>query len=84
MAQDGLMTSESTMRAPAAPAGALTDAREFLCVDEFIRTLVNARALKTAFELGLVDHLLQQQPCGVGVLGKALGTDQAGLRRSLQ
>jgi len=74
------MSAESTMSIPPARAAVLSDALEFLCVDEFIRTLVDARALKTAFELGLVDHLLQQQPCRVDVLGKALGTDQVGLR----
>lgn len=31
--------------------------REYLCVDAFMRTLVDARALKTALEVGLVDGL---------------------------
>jgi len=32
--------------------------RDYLCVDRFIDTLVDARALATAFELGLVDALI--------------------------
>jgi SAM-dependent methyltransferase len=53
---------------------------EFLVVDEFIRTMVDARALKTAFELGLVDRLLEQRSGSVEALGRALGVDAPGLR----
>ena len=31
---------------------------DFLCVDEFLSNVVEARALKTALEIGLIDHLL--------------------------
>ena len=51
----------------------------FLAVDGFLSTLVDARALKTAFELQLVDRLLvcEQQP--VEELGAGLGIDTTGL-----
>jgi SAM-dependent methyltransferase len=53
---------------------------EFLQVDGFIRTLVDARALKTAFELGLVDHLVEARSSSLEALGKALQIDRGGLR----
>lgn len=53
---------------------------EFLVVDEFLRTMVDARALKTALELGLVDRLLEQRGGSVEALGRALGVDAPGLR----
>jgi SAM-dependent methyltransferase len=55
-------------------------APEFLIVDEFLRTLVDARALKTAFELGLIDRLAEQGSGSVSALGRILGTDRQGLR----
>lgn len=53
---------------------------EFLAVDGFIRTLVDARALKTAFELGLVDRLIEHRSGSVEALGRAVGADPQGLR----
>jgi SAM-dependent methyltransferase len=53
---------------------------EFLVVDEFIATMVGARALKSAFELGLVDRLLESRSGSVEALGRALGVDAPGLR----
>ena len=55
-------------------------ALDFLVVDEFIRTMVDARALKSAFELGLVDRLVAQRSGSVEALGRALGMDAPGLR----
>ena len=55
-------------------------ALDFLVVDEFIATLVGARALKSAFELGLVDRLLESRSGSVEALGRALGVDAPGLR----
>lgn len=52
----------------------------FLAVDAFIRTLVDARALKTAFELGLVDRLIEHRSGSVEALGRAVGADPQGLR----
>jgi SAM-dependent methyltransferase len=56
---------------------------EFLVVDEFIGTMVDARALKTAFELGLIDRLFEQRSGSVQALARALGVDAAGLRMLL-
>src|SRR5690349_4565267 len=67
--------SAALERAQGAPA-----ALDFLVVDEFIATMVGARALKTAFELGLVDRLLESRSGSVEALGRALGVDAAGLR----
>ena len=53
---------------------------EFLIVDEFLRTIVDARSLKTAFELGLIDRLLEHRTGSVEALGRALGVDRPGLR----
>jgi ubiquinone/menaquinone biosynthesis C-methylase UbiE len=56
-------------------------ALEFLAVDEFLRTLVDARALKTAFELGLIDRLTASPTGGsTQALGRAIGADPPGLR----
>ena len=52
----------------------------FLAVDRFISSMVDARALKTALELGLIDRLLAQRSGSVEALGRALGVDAPGLR----
>lgn len=38
------------------------DVRRYLCVDEFMKTLVDARTLQSAFELGIIDILLKTCP----------------------
>jgi SAM-dependent methyltransferase len=53
---------------------------DFLAVDRFIATMVDARALKSALELGLVDRLLESRGGSVEALGRALGVDAPGLR----
>ncbi|HVC51371.1 MAG TPA: methyltransferase [Stellaceae bacterium] len=53
---------------------------EFLIVDEFLKTLVDARALKTAFELGLIDRLVEHRSGSLEALGRTLGVDRAGMR----
>ena len=68
------------MNAPSANAPTAGSDLEFLCVDEFIRTLVDARALKTAFELGLVDYLLEHRSSGFEALARAIRVDRTGLR----
>ncbi|HUJ88281.1 MAG TPA: methyltransferase [Burkholderiales bacterium] len=60
-----------------APAG---EDLGFLVVDEFLRTLIDARALKTAFELGLVERLLEHRHGSAEALGRAVGVDSPGLR----
>jgi SAM-dependent methyltransferase len=45
-----------------------------------MRTLVDARALKTALEIGLIDRLEEHRSGSTEALGRALGLDAAGLR----
>jgi SAM-dependent methyltransferase len=65
-------------QARAAPRGARPE-YDFLVVDEFLRDIVQARALKTAFELRLVDALLEQPPASAEALAAALRVDAKGL-----
>ena len=55
-------------------------ALEFLVVDEFLKTLVDARALRTAFELGLIDRLIEHRSGSIEALGRAVGADRQGMR----
>lgn len=52
----------------------------FLAVDTFIGTLVAARALKTAFELRLVDHLAGGGVGSEAALVRAMDVDAQGLK----
>lgn len=56
-----------------------TDEREYLCVDGFLRTLVDARALKTAFELRLIDHLAAKPGATLAELTRAFSGDGRGV-----
>jgi SAM-dependent methyltransferase len=58
----------------------LPSALEFLIVDEFLKTLIDARALKTAFELGLIERLVEHRAGSIEALGRAVGADRQGLR----
>ena len=68
------MTSSDEQRRSSPPA------LEFLIVDEFLKTLVDARALKTAFELGLIDRLVEHRSGSAEALGRAVGADSVGMR----
>lgn len=52
----------------------------YLCVDDFIKTLVDARALATALELRLVDYLIQNNEGSVDVIQGQFKGDSRGLR----
>jgi hypothetical protein len=67
------VTQLDAQRAPSLPPF------EFLVVDEFLKTLVDARVLKTAFELGLIDRLAERRSGSVEALGRTLGVDRQGL-----
>ena len=54
--------------------------REYLCVDEFLRDAVGARALASAFELGIIERLTQKQWSALPEVGAAARLDQRGLR----
>ncbi len=51
----------------------------FLGVDAFVGTLIDARALKTAFDVRLVDQLLAHDTQTVAELGASLDIDASGL-----
>lgn len=52
----------------------------YLCVDSFIKDIVSARALTSALEIGLIDDLLQHQPCNFHDLDARLKIEPRGLR----
>lgn len=52
----------------------------FLCVDDFLSSLPDARALQSAFELGLIDRLCDQPASTWDDLQKLSGVDAQGLR----
>lgn len=63
----------------AAVADRTVAAPDYLCVDRFLRTVIDARSLKTAFEIGLVDFLVQRGSSPLPLLQQATGTDARGL-----
>lgn len=59
------------------------ESRAYLCVDEFMKDLVSARALATALEIGLVDRLAGGAAVPVRGLAEALGCAPAGMQLAL-
>lgn len=57
---------------------------DFLVVDEFLRDITQARALKSAFELRVIDTLLAQPPMTAAELAAALGIEPRGLQFLLE
>jgi SAM-dependent methyltransferase len=57
---------------------------DFLCVDEFLRNVVEARALKSAFELGLIDHLQGGTASTLAVIQARCRGDDRGLQLLLE
>lgn len=53
--------------------------RDYLCVDDFIRDAVGARALASALEIGLIDELLRTPSCTLPDLGARTKLDRRGL-----
>lgn len=62
--------------APSVSAAAL----EYLCVDAFLKNLVDARALKTAFELKLIDLLQDHGALPIDTLVARTDADPQGMR----
>lgn len=52
---------------------------DYLSVDRYLASVVAARALKTAFETGLVDHLIQRRSSPFATVAQATGADPRGL-----
>lgn len=61
------------------PSPAVGAALDYLAVDGYIRSLIDARTLKTAFEIGLIDYLLQRRSGPMALLQSATGVDARGL-----
>jgi putative flippase GtrA len=53
---------------------------DYLCVDEFISNIYSARALATAFEIGLIDFFIQNKHATFDSLVKQLGMGSRGIR----
>jgi len=53
---------------------------DYLCVDEFLKKIVDARALGTAFELGLIDYLMENQHSTFDDLKRRFECDNQGLQ----
>ena len=53
---------------------------DYLCVDSFIKSIVDARALGTAFELRLIDYLCENHSTILDDLDKKFEGDSQGLR----
>lgn len=58
----------------------LDGGRDHLCVDAFVRTMVGAQALETAFRLGLIDYCKDGRSAVLDDLAVALDLDPSGLR----
>ncbi|KPK24431.1 MAG: hypothetical protein AMK69_16120 [Nitrospira bacterium SG8_3] len=58
----------------------IAEESEYLCVDDFLKALVDARALASAFELGLIDYLVQNPRVPLDDLRSVLRSDEQGLR----
>lgn len=56
------------------------DERAYLCVDAFLRTLTDARALQTALDLRLIDRLAESQAVSWADLAARVPADARGLR----
>ena len=66
------------MATPAKRRRDLDPELEFLVVDDFLRDMLGARALKSAFELGLIDHLMERHPASLEELRQIAKADEAG------
>jgi SAM-dependent methyltransferase len=53
---------------------------DYLCVDEFISNIYSARALATAFEIGLIDSLIQQKSASFHSLTEQDSLESRGMR----
>jgi hypothetical protein len=51
----------------------------YLCTDSFMADAASARALTSAFEIGLINDLLQHQPCSIDNLNARLKIEPRGL-----
>jgi ubiquinone/menaquinone biosynthesis C-methylase UbiE len=52
---------------------------DYLAVDDFIGNLIDAQALSTALEIGLIDLLMEKGSIPAGILANKLGADEKGM-----
>lgn len=78
-AQSAKRRVESQVKSQGPPMAEPGDVLGFLSVDRFLGTLVAARSLKTALEIGLIDELADGRWSSREELGRALGLDQAAM-----
>ena len=60
--------------------GSAPDVREYLCTESFLKSLIDARALKTAFDLRVIDHLAANPAMTLADLVAWFPGDGQGLR----
>src|SRR6266699_965362 len=53
---------------------------DFLCVDDFLQTELDARAIRSAFETGVMDALVAHGPLSVSALAAKSRMDSVGFR----
>ena len=68
------------MAIPGANRHDQSEAFDYLCVDSFIRDIVGARALATAFEIRLIDSLLRNKHTTIDSLTEQFGMGSHGMR----
>lgn len=52
---------------------------DYLCTDDFIQDMLHARALATAFEIGLIDFLIERKSATLESTARRFGTDERSL-----
>ena len=62
------------------PSNDTTAELEYLCVGAFMKSLVDAQALSSAFELGMIDCIVQSPLVVFDDLKSTVGTDERALR----
>lgn len=62
------------------PDSGMESHKEYLCVDSFIQRIAEARALATAFEMGLIDFLAENPAALFNDIIKSFKTDERGLQ----
>lgn len=67
------------MTAGRGEASATVGPLDYLRVDRYLASVIGARALKTAFEIGLIDHLVRRSSSPPLLLCQATGADERGL-----
>jgi SAM-dependent methyltransferase len=56
---------------------------DYLCVEDFIKTMADGRALETAFELGIIDRLAEERVCRLEDLQQEVVCDSRALHTLL-